>query len=147
MSQGKQYTEAQREEIIQSIRPYLEMGFSRNRACSLIGLTPSNLCNWTDKNEALEIRLQSYENAVNKLVMANLVDAIRIEGENDSDSKKETTRWWAERKMKNDFSTRTETDINIKELPKPIMDFREIETIEENALLEDYSNKKDSETI
>lgn len=31
-------------------------------------------------------------------------------------------KWWLERKNKQEFSTKTETDIRVKELPKPIMD-------------------------
>ena len=39
MAQGRKWTTEERENIIQGIRPYLEMGFSRNKACELIGLT------------------------------------------------------------------------------------------------------------
>lgn len=53
------------------------------------------------------MKLEGWENSVNKLVLQNLVDAIKKEGETD-DTRKETTRWWAERKMKADFSTRQE---------------------------------------
>lgn len=35
---------------------------------------------------------------------------------------RDTAKWWLERKNKAQFSTKTETDIRVKELPKPIMD-------------------------
>ena len=32
------------------------------------------------------------------------------------------SKWWLERKKKDEFSTKSENDIRVKELPKPIMD-------------------------
>jgi len=111
MSQGKAFTEKQIEEIIQSLKPFLELGYSRNKACELTGLTPSTLSTWVTEDEALRMKLQGWESTVDTMVMANLVDAIRAEGDNQEDSRKETSKWWAERKMKADFSTKVEQDI------------------------------------
>lgn len=108
MAQGKAYTKGEREKIIQSLQSYLELGFSRNKACGFIGLTPSNLCNWTNADESLEMKIQSWENAINKLAMQNMVSSINREGK-DFESRMENTKWWLERKMKEDFSLRTET--------------------------------------
>lgn len=110
MAQGKPFTPEQKASIIESLREYLELGFSRIKACKMVGLDNSTLSKWSTDDEALSIKLQGWENAINKLVMANLVDSITEEG-NTEGSKKETTKWWAERKMKEDFSTKTETDI------------------------------------
>ena len=107
MAQGKAWTPEQRETIIQSLRDYLEMGFSRNKACDLVGLPPQTLSNWVKQDPALGIKLQGWENAVNKLAIQNILDAIQKEAETE-DVKKETTKWWLERKMKSDFSTRLE---------------------------------------
>ena len=108
MSQGKEYTKEQKDKIIKSLKPHLEIGFSRNKACDLIGLAPQTLSNWVKLDESLSMELQSAENTINTMVMANLHDAIRLEGEQDKDARKDTSKWWAERKMKEDFSTRTE---------------------------------------
>lgn len=107
MAQGKEWTKEQREMIVQSLQPYLEMGLSRNRACSLIGLAPATLSNWVKEDPALGIKLTGWENAMNVLAIANLKSALEKEAETE-DVKKETSKWWAERKMKEDFSTRTE---------------------------------------
>jgi len=117
MAQGKAWTPEERETIIQSLKEYLELGFSRNKACAFIGLPPQTLSNWVQEDAALGMRLTGYENAMNKLAMANLRDAMMKEGEMD-DNRKETSKWWAERKMKDDgFSTRTEqTGADGKEL-------------------------------
>lgn len=111
MSQGKAYTKEQKEVIIQSLREYLELGFSRNKACSFIGLAPTTLSNWVNEDEALGMMVEGWENAINKLAMANIVDAIKKEGELE-EPRKETTKWWLERKMKQDFSTKVEQELS-----------------------------------
>ena len=113
MSQGKAFSSEQKESIIQSLKDYLELGFSRNKACELTGLAPQTLSNWVQIDESLGIKLQGWENAINKVVMANLLDAINKESEMD-DNRKETTKWWAERKMRADFATKIENDNNTK---------------------------------
>lgn len=121
MAQGREWTTEEKETIIQSLKPYLEMGFSRNKACSFIGLTPSTLSNWVSADESLGIKLTSWENAVNTMVMQNIVQAIKKESELEDDIRKENSWKWAERRMKEDFSLKTEQDISVKELPKPIL--------------------------
>lgn len=108
MAQGRDWLPEEKETIIQSLREYLEMGFSRNKSCAFIGLAPATLSNWIKEDEALGMRITGYENAMNKLAMANLRDAMMKEAEREDD-RRETSKWWAERKMKDDgFSTRTE---------------------------------------
>jgi len=114
--QGKAFTQEQRDVIIQSLQPYLEMGLSRNRACDLIGLPAQTLSNWVKEDEALGIKLQGWENAMNVLATANIKSALEKEAETE-DTRKETSKWWAERRMKEDFSLRQEmTGADGKEL-------------------------------
>lgn len=123
MAQGKEFTPEQRESIIQSLREYLEMGFSRNKACSLIGLAPGTLSNWVKDDEALGMKLEGWENKLNALAISNIAQAIQLEKESN-DTRKETTKWWLERKMKADFSTRLEqTGADGKDLPTPILSY------------------------
>ena len=139
MAQGKAFTAEQRETIIQSLQPYLEMGFSRNKACAFIGLKPNTLCNWVKDDEALGMKLQGWENAINMIVMQNLAQAIQKESELEDDLRKDNTKWWAERKMKDDFSTRQEnTGADGKDLPTPILTLGNVHT---NDI-----NKEDSES-
>lgn len=112
MAQGKGYTPEQRESIIQSIRPYLEMGFSRNKACKFIGLPPQTISNWVQDDEALGIKLQSWENAINMVAMQNIANAIQKENESE-DLRLENTWKWADRKMKDDgFTTKVEQELS-----------------------------------
>jgi len=122
MAQGKAFKPEERDMIIQSIKPYLEMGFSRNKACSLIGLPPQTLSNWVQESEALGILLASWENVLNTIAINNIAQAIKRESELDDDLRKENSWKWAERRMKEDFSLRTEqTGADGKELPTPIL--------------------------
>lgn len=109
--QGKAFTKEQKDTIIQSLQDYLELGFSRNRACKMVGLAPQTLSNWIKEDEALGMKIEGWENAINKVVQANLRDAILKESETE-DVRKETTKWWAERKMRDDFSTKQEVESN-----------------------------------
>ncbi len=112
MAQGKAFTPQQREEIIQSLKPYLEMGFSRNKACVFIGLPAQTLSNWVVDDEALGIKLQGWENAINMVVMQNIAQAIQKENESE-DLRLENTWKWADRKMKDDgFTTKQEQEIS-----------------------------------
>jgi len=118
--QGKAFTSEQRESIIQSIQPYLELGFSRNKACEIIGLAPGTLSNWVKEDNALAIKLQSWENKINSDALAVIQNAI-IKEKETGDIRAENSWKWAERKMKGEFSTRVEnindTKLTIEELP------------------------------
>lgn len=122
MAQGKPYTKEQKDSILESLRPYLEMGFSRSKSCKLIGLDESTLSKWVKNDESLSMKLEGWENVLNALAISNIADAIRKESELDDDLRKDNTKWWLERKMKNDFSVRQEnTGPDGKELPSPII--------------------------
>lgn len=100
MAQGKAYTPEQREMIIQSLKEYLEMGFSRNKACEMIGLLPTTLSTWVVNDEALRMKLQGWENTVNRLAVNNIKTAIIAESKLPDDTKKENSWKWAERRIK-----------------------------------------------
>lgn len=121
MSQGRKWTKDERESIIQSLKPFLEAGFSRNRACEQIGLPAQTLSNWVINDEALGIKLKGFENTLNMLALSNIADAISKESDSD-DTRKETSKWYAERRMKQEFSTRTEaTGAEGKDLPQTVL--------------------------
>ena len=109
--QGKAFTKEQREVIIQSLQESLELGFSRNKACEMVGLAPGTLSNWVKADESLGMKLASWESKNNRLAMENIQMAMEKEKENENDTRKETSKWWAERRMKHDFSTKVESDV------------------------------------
>lgn len=110
MAQGLAYTPEQRESIIESIRPFLEAGFSRNKACETIGFDPTTLSKWVQDDEALSMRLRGYENTLNTLALSNIASALQVEAEMEG-NRKDMSQWWAERRMKNDFSTKIEQEV------------------------------------
>lgn len=112
MSQGKAFTNEERDIILESLRPYLELGFSRSKACKMVGLNESTLSRWVTADEVLGMRLEGWENSINKLVMSNLIDALNAEAADQDDKRKETSKWWAERKMKEDFSQKVEQELS-----------------------------------
>lgn len=93
MSQGKPYTQKERDMIIESLRPYLEAGLSRNKACDAIGFDPTTLSVWVQASEALSMKLRGWENTLNLLAMSNIADALNKEAETE-DPRKETSKWW-----------------------------------------------------
>jgi hypothetical protein len=107
MAQGKAFTKEERESIIESLRPFLEIGLSRNKACESIGLDPTTLSKWVQDSEVLSMKLKGWENTMNMLAIANINSALQKEAEAE-DARKETSKWYLERRMKAEFSTRTE---------------------------------------
>jgi len=116
MAQGKAFTPEERESIIESLQPFLSVGMSRNKSCEAIGLDPTTLSKWVQDSEALSMKLKGWENSLNKLAMQNIADALAKEGETE-DARKETSKWYLERRMRNEFATKTEvkeeSDVNI----------------------------------
>lgn len=106
--QGKEYTTEQRTQAVESLQQYLEAGFSRNKACEMVCLNPSTLSRWIDADPTLGMKVRGWENAINKVAMSNIIDAINKESELNDDLRKENSWKWAERRMKDDFSTRQE---------------------------------------
>lgn len=140
MAQGKAFTPEERESIIESLQPFLSVGMSRNKACESIGLDPTTLSKWVQDSESLSMKIKGWENSLNKLAMQNIADALAIESEIE-DARKETSKWYLERRMKNEFSTRQEnTGADGKDLPTPIL------SIKQNALHTNDINQEDSES-
>lgn len=79
MAQGKAFTPEERASIIESLRPYLEMGFSRNKSCRFIGLDPTTLSKWVQDDEALSMKLVGWENVNSALALANIHQALKNE--------------------------------------------------------------------
>ena len=123
MSQGKAFTPEQRENIIQSLQPYLEMGFSRNKACSFVGLKPNTLSNWVKEDEALGMKLVSWENDNTALALANIHQAIQNEkilAEEKGDVRVDSS-WKLISKIEDGYKDKIDITSNDKELPSPII--------------------------
>lgn len=97
MSQGKAFTKEQKEEIINSLKTYLQLGYSRNKACELVGLTPQTLSLWIKADEALLMKIKSWENEINVLARTNWRNAIQ------KDKDLLASQKWLEARERNEF--------------------------------------------
>lgn len=116
MAQGKGFTQEERQTIIQSLKPFLEMGFSRNKSCHLIGLPPQTLSNWVQEDESLGMKLTSWENLNNALALANIHQA--LQNEKILATEKGDTRvdnsWKLVSKLEEGYRDKIEQDITSK---------------------------------
>ena len=140
MAQGKGFTQEEREQIIQSLQPYLEMGFSRNKACQLIGLAPGTLSNWVKDSEALGMKLAGWENVNSALALANIHQALKNEfvlAGKKGDVRVDNS-WKLVSKLEDKYKDKLDVTSNDKELPAPI--------ISTNVLRRNTSSTQDSST-
>lgn len=101
MAQGEAWN---KEEIIELLRPYLELGYSVNKACSLAGFPQSTVATWLTDDEVLRLKVEGMQNAVNLNARKNIAANIK-EGKIDD------SKWWIEKTDK-DFSPKTETELS-----------------------------------
>lgn len=123
MSQGTTFTPEQRASIIESIRPHLEMGFSRNKACAFIGLHPTTLSKWVVADEALSMKLTSWENANTALALANVYQALQNENELLGGGKevKADNSWKILNVREDGYKPKQDITSNDETLPTPIL--------------------------
>jgi hypothetical protein len=87
---------------LDKLEEYFAKGLTDEQACIMVDIDPKTLYNYCDKNPEFSSKKEYLKKQVNITAKLNIVDAIQ-EG-----SIKESM-WWAERKMKDEFATRTET--------------------------------------
>ena len=135
MAQGKAYAQ---DKILESLRPYLELGFSRSKACKLIGLDETTLSKGAKSSEEVSMKLTGWENTMNALAMANIQMAIKKESESEEDVRKENSWKWLQTKEE---TMRPKQDITTdgKELPTPI-----INVPVNNSYTESYSDDEEN---
>jgi hypothetical protein len=87
---------------VDKLEEYFAKGLTDQQACIMVDIDPKTLYNYCDKHPEFSSKKEYLKKQVNITAKLNIVDAIQ-EG-----SIKESM-WWAERKMKDEFATRTET--------------------------------------
>lgn len=123
MAQGREWTTEERETIIQSLKPYLEMGYSRNKACAFVGIAPGTLSNWVKADDALGIKLTSWENMLTGLALATVHQAIQNEklmAEEKGEVRTDNS-WKYLSKREDGYKDKLDVTTNDKELPAPII--------------------------
>lgn len=142
MAQGVPFTKEQREEIVETIIPHLQMGFSRNKACAFIGLEPTTLSKWVQADEALSMKLTSAENTMNILALANIYQALQNEKAVLGEGKevRAENSWKLVSKLEDKYKDKLDVTSDDKPLPTPIL------TIATNEVYSNDSDEEDSIT-
>lgn len=109
MAQGKKLN---KEEVILALKPYFELGYSRNRACVLAGFPPTTLQTWVDNDEELRIKIRAWRGAVSLEARKSIVK--KIEQGNVGLSK-----WWLERIEHKAFGRRGKLELEGSDPLKP----------------------------
>lgn len=97
---GKQLDKIQ---VIEVLRPYLELGMSITEACNSAGIPQSTIATWTSKDEELRLIIAGLQNITTTKAIRLIVKKIE-----EGDIK--TAKWWLERKEKAEFSLRPTED-------------------------------------
>lgn len=123
MAQGKAFTPEERASIIESVRPFLEMGYSRNKACRFIGLDPTTLSKWVQEDEALSMKLIGWENVNNALALATIHQVIQNEKiqADENGSTKADNAWKLVSKLEEGYKDKLDVTSDDKVLPTPIL--------------------------
>ena len=106
MAQGKEYTTKEREQILRSLEEYFGLGYNRAKACMFAGFPRTTLQSWEENDESLRIRIDAKINSVSAQARENLAKRVK-EGD------EEISKWWVERREKKDWSTRTESSVEV----------------------------------
>ena len=112
------------QEVIEKLEEAFSIGATDKEACFLAKISMATLYNYCqDKKEFLE-RKEALKDMVKYQARKNVAEAIQ-EGD------KPLSQWYLERKAKDEFSQKTEQDLNVT-LPKPIDDVSENNSVQED---------------
>lgn len=119
MAQGVEYTQQERLELMEAIKPYLQLGYSLKKACEYAGIPYTTIFEWVKGNDTLRTEITAWQGMVNTQARQNIVEHIMGNKKKGIEPSLETSKWWAERREKDDFSVRQEnvnTERSIKEV-------------------------------
>lgn len=85
-------------EVVNKLEQAFTMDMTDLEACLYAGISKQTLYNYQDKNKAFIDRKEILKNSLSLKAKTNLANKI-----NDGDSNE--SRWWLERRRKNEFST------------------------------------------
>jgi hypothetical protein len=74
---GKERTPQEKEELIRSIEPYLQLGYSVAGACHISGIPSSTVHDILASDETLRIKAHALQNMIHTKARQNIVEAIQ----------------------------------------------------------------------
>lgn len=107
---GKAYD---KEKILQAMKPLFELGYTREKVCTLMQFNRTTLDTWELNDPSMRMMIDSWIETPTQIARQNVVTRM-IEGDDN------VSKWWLERRDKESFSTRTEMDstVRVEELDK-----------------------------
>lgn len=82
MAQGIEFD---KEEVIESMKPYFQLGYNRRRASLFVGIHPSTLTKWENADPTLSTKIDGWINEINVQSRKNIKKSI-FEKESVNDS-------------------------------------------------------------
>jgi transposase-like protein len=106
--QGKKWN---KDEVLNTLKPYFRLGYNVSKACRCAGIAESTVKHWIQKSEMLRLKVNAWQNEVSAQARANIIHAIKPKKDDEGNTipgSAEQSRWWLERREKDDFSIRNE---------------------------------------
>lgn len=97
------------EEVLQKLEYGFMKGLTDEQCCSYAHIAPSTLYNYCKENEGFSERKEQLKNNPSVIAKLNIVEAIE-------EGNAELSKWWLERKEKNEFSTKQEIDATVTDV-------------------------------
>ena len=126
--------ELDRDEVIELLRPYFQLGMNVNKACASAGIPQSTVATWINNDEMLRLKIAVWQREVNN-------EAYRVWREKIQGGDYMATRDWLERREKDEFSLRSEvTGKDVKDIKPTFV----VQTVEAKEQLEKLYAGSDS---
>jgi len=104
-----------KEKVTELLKPYLQLGYSVNKACKLVGIPQQTVDTWIQDDNELQLKVTAWQNEISVIARKqwkkNIIKGRPTKfGIDDYTPSKE----WLERIDRDDFSTRSESDVTSK---------------------------------
>lgn len=122
--QGKPYTPEEKAAIIESLKPFLEMGFSRKKACQFVGFDDTTLSKWAKEDKGVSTKLTGWENVNSALALANIHQALQNESKKagEGDTKMENS-WKLVSKLEDGYKDKLDVTSNNETVAPVLVEF------------------------
>ena len=131
MAQGKAWN---KEEVVEVLRPFFELGCDIAKACRYAGIPRPTVETWVLEDNELRLKIEAWQNSINMKAREALKEGIE-KGD------KSSAEWWLERREKEDFSPKTETELSSKQSFSDLI--AELEKEAENDIAEQDKEPED----
>lgn len=111
--QGKAWN---KDEVTELLKPYLQLGYSVNKACKLVGIPQQTVDTWIQNDELLQLKVESWRNELNIQARKQWEKAIKegVPTKYGPDTYG-PAKDWLERMERDEFSTKQNVDITSKD--------------------------------